>query len=145
MKRVIVYDLPTKTVTVEADFIEFHTHQGYSGRAGDWQRTDVEKFVKHSAPVVRVNDHGEDYYIAVHPSTLARIGMAAAPQLQGRIRELEGELEKARRAHSAAARMSEQMRIRAEEWREEARGLHAAIKLSGFWTRFKYLFTRRLK
>lgn len=146
MKRVLVYEIGPRIQTVEADFLEFHSHPGFSLHSGDWKQpvNNSEKYVRYSAPIHRLHQGGEDFYVALGPGCTDRLAAALQPELARRIKDLEGKVEHANREGAAASRLGEQLRVRCVEWREEATELSNKIHRANFWNRLMYAFTGRL-
>jgi hypothetical protein len=143
MRNVTVYEVTSKSLVVESDFIAFHRMPDLD--FAHWQRVrdKPSKFIKHHAPVVHVRDGGEDYYVAVNPDCVDRIALAVAPQLKAQIKELEKELaemkKRAMRAedlHCTAA-----SRFNVEQNNHDI--LKYQIEYSGVLDRLRYLFTRK--
>lgn len=143
MRRVSVYEVGARIQTVEAEFLEFHSHPGFSIQADDWQRplNAQEKYVRYSAPIHRLHQGGEDFYVAFGPGCVDRVAMALQPELAQRIQKLETEAQESKERIAL-------LRGHVEEFKWLGVELTASLnqyRRAGFWRRLKYAFTRGIR
>jgi len=144
MRNVTVYEVTSKSLVVESDFIAFHRMPDLD--FAHWQRVRDKpaKFINHHAPVVHVRDGGEDYYVAVNPDCVDRIALAVAPQLKAQIKELERELIREKRQIMIGLDNQLQYISQLQVEQDEHDSLKEQVRHASFINRLRYLFTKKL-